>query len=1796
MQVETSERIVDQEAARVSSRVRVFDLLLIVVLLAGAFFRFSGLEWDEYTWMHPDERFLIWVTSDLHPVDSLGAYFDTTTSTLNPNNVGHGFYVYGTFPIILTRYLVSWLGGGGWEEVAQVGRTLSAVFDLLSVLLVYLIAARAFNRRVAILAAAFLGAAVLPIQLAHFYKEDTFLNFFTLLAIYFAVRISTNGRKTPGETAYGDELPSPGGLLINWRQEWPLFLGFGLALGLATASKLNAAPVAFLLPLAVLVRFFNGSREEQARSLYSAILLVVLSAGVSLVVFRIAQPYAFEGPGFLNVQLNESWLAQIREQRNQAAGDIDFPPSLQWARRPVWFGGQNIILWGLGLPLGIVAWLGVLWAGWRILKGEWRQHLVLWTWVVAYFVWQSLQFNPTMRYFLPIYPVLVIYAGWLIDRLISYRQKTQSGTDSETNRRAWVVRVAAGVLALFVLAGTYIYAAAFNRVHTEPFTRAEASRWIFDNIPGPINLAVQTDTGQSNQIIPVPYDYQLNPGVPFYTSFMPRYSGTVDEVRFHNVVDRYSSAEEVSLLMRVQPDAGSLEPLLLGNGLGAIPEPGGELEVVFALDRQQLLTPEQTYFLLIEPAPGQQIFAFEGQVILEFAADGEIIEQAINTGQQLLESPLPFEIEFTPPTAGILQDVRLKGSLQSTAETASGTLTILFAEDPEGQRPLAGGSVQGDFSDPAGYTVVLDRPLMLQENEVVYVVLTLDAPAGTSVYLRGEAVANEGDWDDGLPLRMEGYDPFGGVYVRDLNFNMYWDDNPEKRARFKRILDETEYIFISSSRQWANLPRLPERFPMTTAYYRSLLGCPPENAIEWCYNVAEPGMFTGELGFELVQIFQSNPQIGPISINDQFAEEAFTVYDHPKVFIFKKTSSYSPERVAAVLESVDLSRVIRVTPKRAASHPMDLMLPAARLAVQRAGGTWQALFDSGGPLNQYPGLAAVVWYGFIFLLGLVVYPIVRIALPGLADRGYPVSRIAGLLLFAWLAWMAGSFTIRVTQLTLAVMFALVVGGGLLAAFVQRQDLRRELRERRNYFLIVEALALLAFTLFLLVRLGNPDLWHPWKGGEKPMDFAYLNAVIKSSTFPPYDPWYAGGYINYYYYGFVVVGMPVKLLGIEPSIAYNLILPTLLSLILLGAFTLGYNLLNPPGRRYHYEPEDRPFLQSLTYDLQYDRGLMIGSVVMLLVGVLGNLGMLRMILRGYQMIGAPGTIEGAGLLNRIRWGLSGFSRALTGAEMPYGLGDWYWIPSRVIAAQGDVEPINEFPYFTTLYADLHAHLVALPITLLVLAWGLSTIQARGTWGNLRRTIAGFFLGALAIGALRPTNTWDFPTYLVLGVAAVIYGMVLNPGLAEQEPWRRVPHEVRRWVAPLVSALLLVALALLLYQPFANWYGQGYSEIDFWQGSRTPLYDYLTHWGIFIFLIFSWMAHETLDWMAKTPVSALRRLQPYQTMIWLAVVGLALLVVLLGVNLPGVSIPLNLPLADGVRVAWLALPMAFWAAVLLFRPGQSVEKRAVLFLIGSGFVLSLAVEVIVLVGDIGRMNTVFKFYYQSWVLFAVSAGAGVGWTLEALPTWKPVWRNIWRTAVVILLVAGALYPLLATTAKIKDRMAPEAPHTLDGQIYMQYATYPDQGVNLQLQEDYQVIRWMLENVPGSPVIMEGNTPEYRWGSRYSINTGLPAVVGWNWHQRQQRGSVVSADWVTERIGEVSLFYTAPDAETALHLLDKYNVKYFIVGQLEKAYYPGPGLDKFAAQAGRLWEVVFQTGDTLIYRVFEQAERPADLLGSH
>jgi YYY domain-containing protein len=273
------------------------------------------------------------------------------------------------------------------------------------------------------------------------------------------------------------------------------------------------------------------------------------------------------------------------------------------------------------------------------------------------------------------------------------------------------------------------------------------------------------------------------------------------------------------------------------------------------------------------------------------------------------------------------------------------------------------------------------------------------------------------------------------------------------------------------------------------------------------------------------------------------------------------------------------------------------------------------------------------------------------------------------------------------------------------------------------------------------------------------------------------------------------------------------------------------------------------------------------------------------------------------------------------------------------------------------------------------------------------------------------------------------------------------------------------------------------------------------------------------------------------------------------------------------------------LIVLRLRLEAKQRFVWLLFGIGLALSLAVDLFVLKGDIGRMNTVFKFYLQIWVLWSVVAAVSLSYIVERMRKWSPGRRGAWQSALALLLILAALYPLLATNAKISDRFDASLGPSLDGTAYMQTAVYNDGGQLIQLKYDLDAINWLLDNVKGSPVIAEANTEPrglYRWGSRISIYTGLPTIVGWSWHQRQQR-SAMPSQWIDQRLNDVQQLYSVTSAEAAMEILRRYNVRYIYVGEVERIYYPAEGLDKFERmRADGQLSLVYQNDQVRIYQV--------------
>ena len=626
------------------------------------------------------------------------------------------------------------------------------------------------------------------------------------------------------------------------------------------------------------------------------------------------------------------------------------------------------------------------------------------------------------------------------------------------------------------------------------------------NLSGENSILVLTEGPQLKvsenfqQIALTPKNPVIQPGKPFSASFYSQNPGQLSQLALPIQVSQTAVPMQAPVSVTLI-EGGAV---LAANVNQIIDISPGMTVPVIQFNPPVDINPGVGYLITIKSINTSTPIQIQGQLKLDLL-DGEH-NYSLPGPAHLILPDEPFLTPFTVQDNGLLKEVLLgRAAQQIPTAGILDTLTATITNSQSGQ-VLAATKVSGDMfpaNDPRGGQVRLTfaPPLPVEQAQTYFLQLGTDQGA---VALRGSAPANKSSWDDGLPLRVDGLDGYSGLYQGDLNFEMYWNDDAAKLERFTTTLDQADYIFISSNRQWGTTTRVQERYPLTTEYYRDLMGCPADQSIVDCYSIAQVGMFQGKLGFDLVKVSQSEPTLAGWQFNTQFAEEAFTVYDHPKVMIFQKRADYSSQNVRDLLGAVDLSKVVQVTPRKA-GVPGNLMLPSEKLGQQQEGGTWSDLFDRKSILNRVPAVGAMIWYVFIFLLGCLVYPFVRLALGGLADRGYPLARLVGMILVAFLTWFGSSNGLPFSRVVIWLVLAGLFVVNLVLFLLQRTQIVQEIKSRPKYYLMIEGVFLAFFVLDLLIRLGNPDLWHPAKGGEKPMDFSYLNAVIKSTSFHPMTP-------------------------------------------------------------------------------------------------------------------------------------------------------------------------------------------------------------------------------------------------------------------------------------------------------------------------------------------------------------------------------------------------------------------------------------------------------------------------------------------------------------------------------------------------------------------------------------------------------------------------------------------------------------------------------------------------------------------
>ncbi|MBN1584242.1 MAG: hypothetical protein JXA89_26270, partial [Anaerolineae bacterium] len=870
--------------------------------------------------------------------------------------------------------------------------------------------------------------------------------------------------------------------------------------------------------------------------------------------------------------------------------------------------------------------------------------------------------------------------------------------------------------------------------------------------------------------------------------------------------------------------------------------------------------------------------------------------------------------------------------------------------------------------------------------------------------------------------------------------------------------------------------------------------------------------------------------------------------------------------------------------------------------------------------NESTIAATLLWWLAVALFGWLVLPIVLLVFRGLRDRGYLLARSIGLIVVGYLVWLPSALHWLKNGLPLT--FAAIALTALCSGLLLRRhwtELKTFLRDNWRVILIGEAVFGLAFLLFVVIRVLNPDLWHPWNGGEKGMDIAYLNACMRSAHLPPYDPYYSDGYLNYYYYGQFLISILTRLTGLTTTVAFNLAVPLYFALTVSNAFSIGYTLAGKvlagqmrAGKRTLSGEKGTEALAgqgSQEIKMPPTFGIGHGLLAVLCVTILGNLASATQLINklGNLGLGASTFTSRIPGLQEIVWAVQGVWQILFhDAVLPTFN---YWDPSRVVGLT-----INEFPYWSFLFADLHPHMMNIPFTVLVIAFALNWLlrtraPARSipplerdaptpttewallktSWRYLTRQLdwgelLNWVLWPLALGVLAAINTWDFPAYAGLSGLIVLFVSIRTRG--------------KQGVIPaLLVGVALAAAGLLLYSPFFKYYTVLYAGLGWSLGrTATDLGEFLTMWGFMLFLAVSllivvWWTGRS-RWgilrLSRLAVRYLPRLHRLEQAYGLFVhkPGLGYRLSFLG--LVALILLLALFAYKSYWLLFVMVPLLLLAAVLMADAQLTDERRFVLALVFTSFLLLVGTELFYLkdflAGDTSgwwRMNTLFKFYLQVWIMLGIAIGVSLPGIWQAVERWGAGWRWLWTMAFTLLLTAAALFPLLGTPARVIERFPKERPPigTLDGMAFMTVGVYtwPDENNPITLRGDYEAIRWLRDNVKGTPVLAEAPIGYYReFGVRVTSYTGLPTLKGM--HASEQRYG-----WqVGTRSGQANELFMSNDLPRTVELIDELGVKYIYVGPLERTQYPH-SIAKFEELVfSKYLSIVYQNDLVTIYQV--------------
>jgi uncharacterized membrane protein len=783
----------------------------------------------------------------------------------------------------------------------------------------------------------------------------------------------------------------------------------------------------------------------------------------------------------------------------------------------------------------------------------------------------------------------------------------------------------------------------------------------------------------------------------------------------------------------------------------------------------------------------------------------------------------------------------------------------------------------------------------------------------------------------------------------------------------------------------------------------------------------------------------------------------------------------------------------------------------------------------------------LVWWFLISAIGLIAFPITFKVFRFLPDRGYTFSKPLGLLLTGLLTWLIGY--VSFSRLTIILSILLIAGFSYWLWIHYKEEMVAFFRQKKGYILGVELFFAFVYLLFLFFRMYNPDVI----GTEKFMDLAFMNAITRATSFPPFDPWLAGkGFtISYYYLGYLLMAILTKLSAVPPAVAFNLALGSLFALSGLSLLGLLYNLTQrlslaiggwaaifmlgnldgfrqvlvtrsldnfnwwTPSRVIPDTINEFPFFSFLLGDM-HPHMLSIPFVLLALAFGLNHI-------KSDESLIAPNEPERAG--RYVLWGLVIGS---LGFMNSWDLPTTYFVAMlSIFFQQFRQQTVLAWTQVRAMLTALGVILAAAFIPYLPFYFNFHS-QAKGIGWTTQNTSAGDFL--LIFGL--------FVFLTVSFLAARYHAWFL--ALLTQPDRKAVAGKKRNLACPECGA------ALRDGKRICGQCGFQIKSSDMEEDASSPLLLPVTDtpaWGrnFLMFLL------QPVEFSRKNDIRTV------------ALFGLAVLVLLAA--------------ALFFKSFFLAviLLLAVAAGLLLCMRADRPETVFALSLLFTAWLLVAGCELLHIKdtfnAPLDRMNTVFKFYYQAWFLMGVAGVYGLYWAF------RYSFRNLnlklaWTTGLAMLVAASLVYPYASVMIKTNHFYNDTS---LDGSAFLNNTYAPDRDA----------IEWMRRNVNGTPVVLEATGGEYTDFARVSTFTGLPTVLGWGGHELQWRGNW---DEPGKRIPDIDTLYGSPEIDRAKSLIEKYQIDYIFVGTLERQKYPAASLAKFAAFMDRVYT---NPGGVVIYK---------------